>query len=139
MAAIHRQIDRWRSSELLGQLIRFGLTGGMVTALYAAIYWPLATFVIPPVAAVAVAFAITAAVGRVAHSRFSFRGHGRRDAPARTTWRFVSVQLLGFGLNMAFTWALTGPLQGPTWWPLVPAVFVTPLITFILNRVWVFG
>ena len=29
---------------------------------------------------------------------------------------------------------LTGPLHGPTWWPLIPAIFVTPLATFALNR-----
>ena len=33
---------------------------------------------------------------------------------------------------------LTGPMHGPTWWPLVPAIFVTPLATFALNRQWVF-
>ena len=33
-------------------------------------------------------------------------------------------------LNEAFTWVLTGPLHGPTWWPLIPAIFVTPLATF---------
>jgi putative flippase GtrA len=29
-------------------------------------------------------------------------------------------------------------VNGPTWWPLVPAIFVTPLATFFLNRQWVF-
>ena len=50
------------------------------------------------------------------------------------------MQLFGFGLNQAFIWLLTGPLMhGPTWWPLVPAVFVTPLVTFALQRNWVFA
>jgi hypothetical protein len=30
-------------------------------------------------------------------------------------------------------------MNGPTWWPLVPAIFVTPLATYMLNRQWVFG
>jgi hypothetical protein len=35
---------------------------------------------------------------------------------------------------------VTGPFfHGPTWWPLVPAVSVEPLITFWLNRYWVFA
>ena len=57
----------------------------------------------------------------------------------RTAHRFLLVQLLGFGLNQVFIWVLTGPLlHGPTWWPLVPAVFVTPLVTFGLQRNWVY-
>jgi putative flippase GtrA len=42
-------------------------------------------------------------------------------------------------LNEIFTWVLTGPMHGPTWWPLIPAIFVTPLATYVLNRQWVFG
>ena len=34
---------------------------------------------------------------------------------------------------------LTGPMHGPTWWPLIPAIFVTPFATFALNRQWVFS
>jgi hypothetical protein len=30
-------------------------------------------------------------------------------------------------------------LNGAWWWPLIPILFVTPLITFALNRLWVFG
>jgi len=48
------------------------------------------------------------------------------------------VQFSGFLLNEAFTWVLTGPMHGPTWWPLIPAIFVTPLATFALNKQLVF-
>jgi putative flippase GtrA len=57
----------------------------------------------------------------------------------QTQGRFVLVQSGGLVLNALFTWVLTGPMQGPTWWPLVPAVVVTPLLGFVLNRKWVFG
>ena len=48
---------------------------------------------------------------------------------------------LGFVLQQGFTWVLvTGPFfHGPTWWPLVPAVSVVPLVTFWLNRHWAFA
>jgi putative flippase GtrA len=123
-------------------MIRFGIVGGFSTLLYAIIYWPLATYVMPPVAAVVVAFAIAVCVGYVLHSRWSFRGHGRRERTAREQTRFLIVQSIGMALNAAFTWVLTGPsslFHGPTWWPLVPAVIVTPLATFLLNRQWVFA
>ena len=34
---------------------------------------------------------------------------------------------------------MTGALGGPAWWPLVPMLLVTPLVSFALNRAWVFG
>ena len=123
---------------LFGQLVRFGLVGGLSTVVYAIIYWPLATYVIHPVLAVVVAFVVAASVGYVLHSGWSFRGHGRRET-GRTQLKFVLVQGCGMLLNAIFTWILTGPVGGPTWWPLVPAVLVTPFATFALNRRWVFG
>lgn len=139
MTALLRQIETMRSSGTLGQLIRFGITGVGVTLVYAAIYWPLATYVMNPNLAVVFAFVIATFVGKAAHGAISFRGHGTRDD--RTTHRFFLVSLLGFALNSGFTWVLvTGPfVHGPTWWPLLPAVCVTPLVTFGLNRMWVFA
>lgn len=127
-------------TTLAGQLVRFGLVGLFSTALYAVIYWPLATYVVHPVVAVVLAFAVAVGVGYVLHSRWSFKGHGKDEGSAATQSRFILVQSVGMVLNMAFTWVLTGPFfHGPTWWPLVPAVLVTPFATFALNRWWVFG
>lgn len=139
MTAILDRLDGMRTSGLLGQLIRFAVTGGVMTVLYAAIYWPLATYVMFPNLAVVIAFVIATAVGRYAHGAISFRGHGTRSR--RTARRFLVVQLIGFFLQQAFTWVLvTGPFfHGQTWWPLVPAVFVVPLVTFWLNRSWAFA
>lgn len=145
---IQRQIEGWRKSGVIGQLFRFGLTGFAVTAFNACIYWPLATygnFLIPlgpgavwPLLAGLIAFLLASAVGHVAHSRFSFKGHGERDA--HTAVRFLAVQLMGLALNEAFIWIATGPiLHGPTWWSIVPSIFVTPLVTFVLQRTWVFA
>jgi putative flippase GtrA len=125
--------------EMFWQLVRFGITGGLVTVFYAAVYWPLATYVMNPNLAVVIAFLAATAVGRFAHGAVSFKGHGTRSA--RTARRFFVVQLFGFALQQLFTWVLvTGPFfHGPTWWPLVPAVTVVPLITFGLQRNWVFA
>ena len=135
---LKQRLSDWHASGASGQLARFIVTGLGVTAVYAAIYWPLATYVMNPNLAVAVAFVLATIVGRFAHGAFSFRGHGTRDG--RTLRKFFAVQSFGFLLNQGFTWWLvTGPfLHGPTWWPLVPAVFVTPFVTFALNRAWVF-
>jgi putative flippase GtrA len=126
------------SNETFGQLVRFAIVGLSLAALYSAIYWYLATYVIAPVLAVAIAFIVAVSIGFVLHSRWSFRGHGMRE-DRRMRVKFFVVQFSGFLLNEAFTWVLTGPLHGPTWWPLVPAILVTPLATFLFNRQWVFS
>src|SRR4051812_29453479 len=66
-------------SPVLGQMIRFGIVGGLSTVLYAIIYWPLATYAIAPVLAVIVAFGVSVCVGYVLHSRWSFKGYGRAE------------------------------------------------------------
>ena len=125
-------------SETFGQLVRFAIVGFSLAAVYSAIYWYLATFVMPPMLAVVVAFIVSVSIGFVLHSRWSFRGHGQREDHALKI-KFLLVQISGFLLNEVFTWVLTGPLvHGPTWWPLLPAIFITPLATFILNRQLVF-
>lgn len=126
--------------DLLVQLIRFGMVGGFVTALGAGAYWVPATFLgVPPLAANVLGYLVAAGVGYVLHSRVSFKGHGSRDNPVQRTGRFLVVSLVSLGLNSLFVWVLTGLLHGPTWWPVVPMIFVTPLATFALNRYWVFA
>jgi putative flippase GtrA len=129
------------SSALFGQLIRYALTGGFITALGAALYWVTATFMgVHPLLANVLAYALCVAIGYVLHSRWSFKDHGSRDNPAKRTSRFFLVSLISFALNSLFVWILTGPLlDGPTWWPVLPMLFVTPLVTFALNRRWVFA
>ncbi|MDB5683919.1 MAG: hypothetical protein JWM75_1617 [Sphingomonas bacterium] len=125
--------------ELLGQLFRYAVTGGLASFVNIAIYWVVAT----PLrvdANLAMFFGYVAAVlvGYVVHSRWSFRGHGRRDSLARTGGRFVLVSLVSFALNSLWVWLFVRHLGGPTWWPIPPVLIVTPLLVFWLNRRWVF-
>ena len=126
------------SHGALGQLVRFGIVGLSLAVVYSAIYWYLATYFMPPVVAVVIAFLVSVSIGFVLHSRWSFRGHGKRE-DRRMKLKFLIVQTSGFVLNEAFTWVLINHFHGPTWWPLIPAIFVTPLATYIFNRQWVFG
>lgn len=126
--------------ELLLQMIRFGLTGGLLTVLVAGGYWMLATFAgVEPMLSLTLNFLVFTSLGYVLHSRFSFKGHGSRDNAAARTVRFFTVNTLGFLSNQFFVWLLVKQLGGPTWWPVIPILFVTPLLTFALNRRWVFA
>lgn len=135
-----RRVEAMRSSGMLGQLTRFVVAGGVTTALYTLVYSPLAGFRLTSEQVANLAGYVVAVVtGYLLHSRWSFRGHGA-DA-RRTTWRFVAVSLFSYGANTFWVWLLTddAAMAGPWWWPLAPILFVTPLVTFALNRSWVFA
>ena len=125
--------------ELIGQLIRFGIAGGLATLCYAIVYSPLAGFKVTSEQVANVAgYFVAMVTGYWLHSRWSFRGHGA--AGVRTGPRFFLVSLVSYVVNTFWVWLLTDDamLDGAWWWPLVPILFVTPLVTFALNRFWVF-
>ncbi|URW77015.1 GtrA family protein [Sphingomonas donggukensis] len=127
---------------MIGQLVRFGIAGGISTLIYAAVYLPLTHWVFPgdrAVLAVPFAFAVAVVCGFFLHSGWSFKGHGTRDNSGRQHLKFLVVQGIGLGLNAAFTWIVTDIMGAAPWVALIPVVTVTPLATFALNRTWVFG
>ena len=128
-----------RHSELLGQFVRYALTGGLASLVNIGVYWVLAARGMDPNLAWTLGYVAAVAVGYVVHSRWSFRGHGTRDNLARTGGRFVIVSLVSFGLNQLWVWLLVVRLGLPLWSPYPLVLGVTPLIVFALNRRWVFG
>ncbi len=128
-----------RHSELFGQLVRYALTGGLASIVNIGVYWVLAARGMDPNLAWGIGFAAAVLVGYVVHSRWSFRGHGRRDNLARTGGRFVIVSLVSFGLNSFWVWLLVQQLELPLWSPYPLVLTVTPLVVFALNRRWVFS
>lgn len=122
-----------------GQLLRYGLTGGFVTALQAAVYWSLAHWLhIHPQLANFAGYLIAVASGFVLHGRFTFKGHGRRDQPVAQGMRFVAVSLLSLALNAFWVWLCVTRFGWPLWTPIPFMGFVTPALVFALNRQWVF-
>ncbi|MGZ3172372.1 MAG: GtrA family protein [Croceibacterium sp.] len=116
------------------------MVGGFVTSVSTAIYYSTSTYVrVPPLLANLLGYIAGVGLGFFLHSRVSFRGHGRRDRIAGRTARSAVVSLTTFTLNSLFVGLLTGPLHGPTWWPVIPMVGVTPLVAFWLYRQWVFA
>ena len=141
--AVERRIAALRANELIAQLVRFGIAGAISSAVYTIVYLPVAWYVTGErlaVIAVVPAFFAAATIGYVLHSNWSFKGHGARDNPRGRQAKFLLVQALGMVLNLAFTWAITGPLlHGAAWVALIPCFVVTPFATFALNRQLVFG
>jgi putative flippase GtrA len=82
---------------------------------------------------------IFSVISYVTHGQFSFRGHGTRDQHHIRMGRFLAVNVIGYLVNQGFIWLLVKQLHGPTWWPTIPMVFVTPLLTFTLHRRFVYA
>ena len=124
----------------IAQMARYAIAGGAITMLVAGSYWALAEFGgIDPMVSLAIVFVFFSIVSYVVHGVFSFRGHGTRDRHHVRGMRFMIVNIIGFLVNQFFVWLLVKQMGGPNWWPTVPIIFVTPLLTFALHRRYVYS
>lgn len=137
---VERVLSDAEAREALHQLIRYGIIGALITLGGQAIYYGLAeSRLTSPLTAIAIAFIIGLIVGYFAHGWVSFRGHGERDDHARIGVRFVAVNVFAYLLNSFWVWLLVERLGGPNWWPILPNVFLVPLVTFALHRRWTYA
>jgi len=119
--------------------VRYGIVGLLITAIGAGLYWIAAEWLgMAEQVANGLAFLLMLALGYGLHSRWSFRGHGSKDSPARRGARFLIVNLVAYGMNVLWVWLLVQRLGGPTWWPILPMIFVTPVASFLMHRLWTF-
>ena len=124
--------------EVIGQLIRFGITGAFVTALGVGVYALVALVLMwHPQLGNFLAYVTAMATGYVMHSRWSFRGHGGERTGA-TKLRFLVVSIISYALNAFWVLLLYSRLELGRAAPIPPMLFVTPAVTFLLNRHWVF-
>jgi putative flippase GtrA len=122
------------------QMLRYAIAGGAITVAVAAAYWAIAEYGgVDPMVSLAIVFLFFSGVSYLVHGAYSFKDHGERDRHHVRGARFVAINLLGFALNQFFVWFLVKHLGGPTWWPTLPMIFVTPLLTFALHRRFVYA
>jgi putative flippase GtrA len=125
---------------VLLQLARYGIAGFAITLAVAASYWAIAEYLrVDPMISFTIVFIFFSAVSYFTHGAFSFKGHGERDRHHVRMGRFLAVNVLGYLVNQGFIWLLVKQLDGPNWWPTIPMVFVTPLLTFSLHRRFVYA
>ena len=123
---------------VLAQLVRFVISGAFVTALGVGVYALVAlVFRWHPQVGNVLAYLIAVGSGYLMHSRWSFRDHGGKRTRS-TQVRFVIVSLISYALNSFWVWLLFTHLELGRGAPIVPMLFVTPVVTFVLNRRWVF-
>ena len=123
---------------MIGQLARFIVSGATVTALGVGVYAVVALlFRWNPQLGNFLAYVVAVATGYVMHSKWSFKDHGGTRTHA-TKLRFAVVSLISYALNSFWVWLLFSHLALGRAAPIVPMLFVTPIVTFALNRQWVF-
>ena len=122
------------------QMLRYAVAGGVITVAVAAAYWAIAEYGgVDPMVSLTIVFLFFSGVSYLVHGAYSFKDHGARDRHHVRGARFVAINLLGFALNQLFVWFLVKHLGGPTWWPTLPMIFFTPLLTFALHRRFVYA
>jgi len=126
--------------DTLMQIARFGVSGVLLTGLVGLLYtFGVYELHLVPTLSTTIAIAIATVPGYLIHSMFSFSGHGNRDNQHIRALRFAVTNGLSFASNFFFTWLLTSYLGEPKWTPNLAFLFITPVITFTLNRKWVFA
>lgn len=124
---------------MLAQVLRYGLVGGSVTALQAAVYWLLAQKggVNPQLANFA-GYLCAVVTGYFAHGAITFRDSGQQHlSPARMA-RFITVSILSLALNALWVWLTVTVAHLPLWAPIPLMGLVTPMVVFVLNKRWVY-
>ena len=127
------------------QMLRYALAGGLITLAVAASYWAIAEYLrVDPMVSLAIVFVFFSGVSYLVHGVFTFKDHGPRDVSQALGHhvrgsRFLAINILGFLVNQGFVWLLVKHLDGPTWWPTIPMVLFTPLLTFALHRRFVYA
>lgn len=137
-SALHN-LDPERRTVLV-QLLRYAFAGLAITVAVAGSYWAITDLLrVDPMISFTIVFLIFSAISYFTHGEFSFKGHGARDRHHVRVGRFLAVNVLGYLVNQGFIWLLIKQLGGPTWWPAIPMIFVTPLLTFTLHRKFVYS
>jgi putative flippase GtrA len=118
------------------ELLRFGAVGGIATLVHALGYL-LALSVLAPQAANFAGFAGAVAFSYFGHRYFSFKAQDARDARPKSGLRFVIVSAIGYALNAGLVQMSDKVLGAPElgFWFIA---LVTPVVTFLLLKFWVF-
>ncbi|MDO5758452.1 MAG: GtrA family protein [Rhodobacterales bacterium] len=120
------------------ELLRFGSVGLLATATHALTYLALLAVTVPHIANL-LGFCLALVFSYWGHSRFTFTNH-KADTweERRRRLSFLAVALLGLALNTGFVHLTTLVLRLPDWSPVILIACVTPALTYILLKLWVF-
>ena len=124
---------------LVGQVLRYGITGGIVTTFGVAAYLVAVGWgQMAPLVSNIIAYLVSMALGYFMHARFSFR-ETSGDASAKQGSKFFITSGISFALNSFFVWLFTDVMAWNDQSPVIAMIFITPTICFVIYRKWVFA
>ena len=124
---------------LVGQVLRYGITGGIVTTFGVAAYLVAVSWgQMAPLVSNIIAYVVSMALGYFMHARFSFR-ETSGDASAKQGSKFFITSGISFALNSFFVWLFTDVMAWNDQSPVIAMIFITPAICFVIYRKWVFA
>jgi putative flippase GtrA len=119
------------------QLMRYIIAGLIVTWFAATVYSVLVLKHIGPYLANVGSTATGLVTGYFIHSRWSFKG-GRKDSETLQLGRFLIAAAIAFAINNFWIWLTVQQLGLPPLAPVPLMMAATPVLSFLLNRYWVF-
>jgi putative flippase GtrA len=131
-------VGRLLAKPATRQLFRYAFAGLCVTQFAAAVYSALVMFLhTDALMANLLSTVCGLCAGYLVHSRWSFA----EAASASERWqvgRFLLASLFAFLINSMWVWLLVTMSRLPPLAPVPLMILVTPWISFLLNRHWVF-
>jgi putative flippase GtrA len=121
------------------QAARFLVVGGFLTSLSAAIYWAAVRLGVEPLLASVIGHLVGLLIGFRLHAQWTFASAAHATRTSAENLRFVVASLSGLLCNLFWVQILVNVTGAPDWTPIAPMVFVTPALTFAINRSWVFA
>lgn len=131
-----------KAQELLAhpasrQLIRYIIAGLFVTWLATSVFSALVLHHIDPYLANVASTGVGLLVGYCVHSRWSFKG-GRNDSETLQLGKFLISAGIAFAINSFWIWLTVKQLGLPPLAATPLMMAATPILSFLLNRYWVF-
>lgn len=126
--------------SLIHQLSKFASVGGVATGVHALVYGVVGRL-LEPMLANLIAFLIAFVFSYLGHFLWTFRAQTQGQKVHKAfayQLRFLVVALSGLLLNSLAVWVVTEWLQMDYLFAVVPMVFVVPLVTFALAKLWAF-
>ena len=132
------QLNRLLANPAARQLLRYAFAGFCVTQMAALIYSGLVFYVhIAPLRANVVSTSCGLAIGYLVHDRWSFAGGAAKPGGGKVA-RFLVTSLVALSVNSAWVWLLVNRFGLSPLAPVPMMMFVTPWVSFFVNRHWVF-
>jgi putative flippase GtrA len=131
------------NADAVKQFLRFAIVGGGATLTHISTLVSLVELAgFPPVLANAMAFLTAVGLSFFGHCYWTFRPQASHPAPCPPRKvmfaKFVSVGIVGLGLNSLIAYIVVEMLSASYVYALVLVVTAVPVLLFFLSKCWVF-